>query len=145
MLDKRLVWPIAVLLSAACTASLCGQGLVWNFLGDTQIDGIHNHSKIPVSGHYGPFRAVQLRLNGDAIFFERVIVRFSDGTSEELAIGHRVLAGAHVIDLAGEPRTLESVELWYFRESWEHRPRVTLYGTVDALNVANRESPAYGL
>jgi hypothetical protein len=21
------------------------------------------------------------------------------------------------------------VELWYFKEHWEHRPRVTLYGT----------------
>ena len=145
MLNKQLVWCIAVLLSAAGANALHGQGLLWNFLGDTQIDGIQNHNKIQVSGQHGPFRAVQLRVSGDGIFFERLVIRFSNGTSEEFPIGHRILPGAHMIDLAGEPRTLESVELWYFRESWEHLPRVTLYGTVNDLDIANRESPTYGL
>ena len=143
MLNKQLAWPIAVLLGAAFASSLCGQGLVWYFLGDTPIDGIHNHNRIQVSDHYGPFRAVQLRVSGDAIFFEHMVIRFSNGTSKDLAIGHRILPGSHIIDLAGDPRTLDSVEFWYFTESWEQRPRVTLYGTVDALNV-DRESPKYG-
>jgi hypothetical protein len=116
-------------LAAVFSTSLYGQGLFWSFLGDAQIDGIHDHNKIQVSGRYGPFRAVQLRVSGDAIFFDRVVVCYSNGTSEELAIGHRFSPGAHVIDLLGEPRALESVELWYFKEPWEHRPRVTLYGT----------------
>ena len=129
MLNKTLIRPVAVLLAAAFITSLHGAGIVWNFLGDTQIDGMHDHNKIRVRGRYGPFRAVQLRVSGDAIFFERVVVSYSNGTSEDLPIGHRFSPGAHIIDLVGEPRPLESVELWYFKEPWEHRPRVTLYGT----------------
>ena len=129
MLNKQLVWPIAVLLATAVSAPLHGEGIVWNFLGDTQIDGMHDHNKIQISGRYGSFRAVQLRISGDAVFFERVVVSYSNGTSEELAIGHRISPGDHIISLAGEPRPLESVELWYFKEPWEHHPRVTLYGT----------------
>jgi hypothetical protein len=31
--------------------------------------------------------------------------------------------------LAGKPHAVESVELWYYREPWDHNPRVTLYGS----------------
>jgi len=130
MLNKRVVF-IVLLLAAALSTSICAQSLVWNFLGDANIDDIHDHNKIQVSGRHGPFRAVQLRVTGDAIFFQRVVVFYGNGTSEELVIGHRIWpeGKTHIIDLAGDPRALESVELWYFKEPWEHHPRVSLYGT----------------
>jgi hypothetical protein len=33
------------------------------------------------------------------------------------------------MNLTGGHRTLEGVEVWYFKQPWEHRPRITLYGT----------------
>jgi hypothetical protein len=130
MLKKQVVVTLVVFLALVFDASLYARGLVWNFLGDTHIDGAQDHDRIQVGLRHGPFRAVLLRVS-DAIFIQRVVVYYVNGTSEELVIGDRVSpeGRTHVIDLTGEDRALESVELWYFKEHWEHRPRVILYGT----------------
>jgi hypothetical protein len=131
MLNTRARWAsCAFLLAATLSTSLYARGLMWSFLADAYIDAAHDHDKIPVNARHDPFRAVQLRVSGDAVFLQRVVVRYSNGTSEELAIGRRILPeGAQIMDLTGESRVLESVELWYFQEPWEHHPRVRLYGT----------------
>ena len=130
MQKKPVSWWIAVLLVFAVTVPVYGEGVVWRFLGDTHIDGARDHDKIQV-GEQGTFRAVQLRVSGDPIFCQRVVVNFGNGTSKELAIGGRISSEgkANIIDLTGEPRALKSVELWYFKEPWAHYPRVSLYGT----------------
>jgi hypothetical protein len=130
MLKKQVVLALAVFLALVFDTSLYARGLVWDFLGDTHIDGAHDHDRIQVGLRHGPFRAVQLRVS-DPIFFQRVVVYYVNGTSEELAIGDRVSpeGRTRVIDLTGEGRALESVELWYFKEQWQHSPRVILYGT----------------
>jgi hypothetical protein len=65
-----------------------------------------------------------------ANFFEKVIVHFHDGSHEELVIRDRIPAGGQTraIDLPGERRVIESVELWYGKARWEHRPKVALFG-----------------
>jgi hypothetical protein len=130
MLKKQVVLALVAFLTLVFHTSLYARGLVWDFLGDTHIDGAQDHCRIQVGLRQGPFRAVQLRVS-DSIFIQRVVVYYANGTSEGLAIGDRVSpeGRAHVIDLNVEGRALESVELWYFKEHWEHRPRVILYGT----------------
>jgi hypothetical protein len=130
-MKKQAVWPIALLLALAFGSWLSARGLVWDFLGVTHIDGIGDHDKIQVGRRDGPFRAVQLRVSNDAVFLQRVVVYYDNGTSEEVPIGVRISpeGTTRVINLTGERRVLESVEVWYFREPWEHRPRVSLYGT----------------
>jgi len=131
MPNRRAIWPIAVFLAVTFTTSLYARGLMWSFLAETYIDGVHDHDKIQVSGRHEQFRAVQLRLSGDAIFLQRVVVRYTNGASEELAIGHRIFPEGRdqIMDLGGDPGVLESVELWYFQEPWVHHPRVRLYGS----------------
>jgi hypothetical protein len=69
-----------------------------------------------------------LRVSGEAIFFDRLVVHFGDGTSQESVVSGRLLGGSkYIIELPGE-RALEGVELWYFKESWGHTPKVSLYG-----------------
>jgi hypothetical protein len=70
-----------------------------------------------------------LRVSGEAIFFDRLVVHFDDGTSQKLIISDRILPGGrnYLIDLLRE-RSLETVELWYYKEAWGHNPRVSLYG-----------------
>jgi hypothetical protein len=130
MLKKQVVLPVLAFLALALDTSLYARGLVWDFLGDTHIDGAQDHNRIRVGLRQGPFRAVQLRVS-EPIFIQRVVVYYANGTSEVLAIDNRVSSEGRtqVIALTGEGRVLESVELWYFKEHWEHRPRVTLYGT----------------
>ena len=131
MLKKRIVLFLACLAGFASTLSLHARGQVWDFLGDTQIDGTKDHDRIQVTRRNGVFHTIQLRVSGDAIFLDRVVVHFGDGTSEQLAVRGRIWPEGrnHTIDLSGERRAVESVELWYYKEPWEHNPRVTLYGS----------------
>jgi len=130
MRKRWIVCLIAMFLALGSSAPLSSHGLLWRFLGDTRIGG-QDHDRIQVDGSHGPFRAVQLRVNGDAIYCQKLVVNYSDGASEELIIGDRMAGGgvARVIDFKGGARVLKSVEFWYFKEPWEHAPRVTLYGT----------------
>lgn len=131
MLKKRILLLSACLAGFASTIPLHAQGQVWDFLGDRRIDGTRDHDSIQVTRRNGTFHAIQLRVSGDAIFFDRIVVHFGDGTSEQLAVQDRIWPGGrtHTIDLSRERPVVESVELWYYKESWEHNPRVTLYGS----------------
>jgi hypothetical protein len=135
MVKKQAGLALMVFLALAHCASLSARGLVWDFLGDTQIDGAKDHDRIQVGLRRGPFRAVQLRVS-DPVFIQRVVIYYANGTSQELVVDGRVSSEGrtHVIDLTGEGRPLDSVELWYFKEHWEHRPRVILYGTHSCQN-----------
>lgn len=130
MLKKQVVLAFGVFLALVFGISVYARGLVWDFLGDTHIDGAQDHDRIQVGLRPGPFRAVQLRVS-DSIFIQRVVVYYANGTSEELVVGDRVSPEGRnrVVDLNVEDRALGSVELWYFNEHWKHRPRVILYGT----------------
>ena len=121
----------ASLLALAGTICLPAQGQVWDFMGDAQISGTRNHEKIQVTRRNPIFHAIQLRVSGDAIFFDHIVVHFGDGTSEEMAVEGRIWPGGknRVIGLSGERRAVESVELWYYKEFWEHSPKVILYGS----------------
>ena len=53
-----------------------------------------------------------------------------NGTQEEIPIRARIPDGGQtrVIDLPGERRIIKSVDLWYGKDKWSHRPKVSLYG-----------------
>jgi hypothetical protein len=121
----------ACLLALASAICLPARGQVWDFLGDAHINSTRDHEKIQVTRRNAVFHAIQLRVSDDSIFFDRVVVHFGDGTSEEMAVEGRIWPGGknRVISLSGERRAVESVELWYYKEPWEHNPRVILYGS----------------
>jgi hypothetical protein len=129
------------LLAVAFASSLLAGGQFWDFLGYTQVSSSQDHGRIQVSRRDVHFHTIQLRVSGEAIFFDRVVIHFDDGTSQQLIVSDRISPGArnYVIDLLGE-RSLESVELWYYKEPWGHNPKVSLYGVRslegDGQNVA---------
>jgi hypothetical protein len=116
-------------LILAFATSLFARGLFWDFLGYTQVDSSQDHGRIQITRRDVHFRTIQLRVSGDAIFFDRLVVRFDDGSSQELMVSDRISPGGrnYLIDLLSE-RSLESVELWYYKEPRVHNPRVSLYG-----------------
>lgn len=131
MRGKSISRVFAWFLVISSIISLPAHALTWNFLGNKKIDGTRDHEKLEIRRHTGAFRAIQLRVTGEAIFFDRIVVHFEDGKSEELAVGSRIGpdGSAKVIALSGESRAVESVELWYYTERWESNPTVTLYGS----------------
>lgn len=100
----------------------------WVYLGSAHIDGNADHDTIRVGGSER-FHTIQLRVHGGAVDFERVIVHYGDGSQEELASRERVRDGGKTkeVDLPGEHRALDSVEIWYAKEKWDRRPEVRLY------------------
>jgi hypothetical protein len=99
-------------------------------LGDASVDGARDRDTINVGRRAGAFRAIQLRVHGGAVNFDRVIVRYGNGTQEELQIRSTVPSGGQtrIIDLPGERRIIQSVDFWYGKATWMRRPRVSLYG-----------------
>ena len=121
---------VAAILVLALATSSFGRGQFWDFLGCTQVDAGHDHGRIQIVRRDRLFRTIQLRVSGEAMFLDRVVMHFGNGTSQELIVSERISPGGkdYVIDLPGESRALESVELWYYKEPWGHNPRVNLYG-----------------
>src|SRR5277367_989648 len=132
---RSVAWLLALTLT---TTSLYARGQFWNFLGSTQFDSSRDHGRIQIVRRDRLFRTIQLRVGDEAIFFDRLVVHFGDGSRYESAISGRVLGGSnYIIELPSE-RALESVELWYFKEPWGHTPKVSLYG----VSLPNAEGEA---
>jgi hypothetical protein len=99
-------------------------------LGNSYVDGAVDHDSIKVGRSDGFFRAIRLRISSGAINFDRVVVRYGNGTREEIPIRSRIPDGGRTraIDLPGVRRMIQSVDLWYGKDHWSKRPRVSLYG-----------------
>ena len=136
----RKNWLVGLVVALAFGASLYAQDRDrdrdrddegrWAFLGSRHVDGHRDHDVISVGMRDGKFRAVQLRVEGGAVDFHRVVVHFGNGTSEEIAFRERIPDGGRTrpIDLPGDRRIIRSVELWYGKENWLRRPKVDLFG-----------------
>ena len=121
-----------LLVSCASLSAQSVQGGRMVHLGDAHVDGAVDHDTIRVGRTQGTYRAIQLRVSGGAIHFDRVIVRYGNGTQEELAIRDLIPGGGRtrIIDLPGERRIIRSLDLWYAKANWRKRPKVSLYGVV---------------
>jgi hypothetical protein len=104
----------------------------WEFLGQTTVDGLRDRDRIVVGRHEGRFQSIQLRVTGAPVEFQRVVVNYANGTSEEVEFRDYIPAGGQTraIDLRGNERSINSVDFLYSRARWSRgaRPRVTLYG-----------------
>jgi len=103
----------------------------WILLGTAHVDKNEDHKTIHVGTAAGSFHQIQLRVNGAAIDLQRVVVHFENGAQEELpSVNDRIRSGGKTrdIDLPGERRTIDGVELWFSKEYPDTRPEVSLYG-----------------
>jgi hypothetical protein len=102
----------------------------WEYLGQSNVDGVRDHDSIRVNAR-GAYRAIQLRVQGGEIEFQRVIVHFGNGADSEVEIRDHIRAGGQTraIDLPGDNRRINSVEVWYGKGNWgRRRPNLKLYG-----------------
>lgn len=102
----------------------------WEYLGQSNVDGLRDHDSIRVNAR-GSFRAIQLRVQGGEIDFQRVVVHFGNGADSEVEVRDHIRAGGQTraIDLPGDNRRITSVEVWYGKGNWgRRRPNLRLYG-----------------
>jgi hypothetical protein len=107
-----------------------GYGGGETYLGQANVDGSADHDEIAVADDKA-YRAIQLRVKGSPVEFQRVIVHYGNGQSETLPTPYRIEPGGSTrwVDLPGDRRRIRGVELWYRRGGWGNsRPRVELYG-----------------
>ena len=104
--------------------------LNWVFLGQRHVDGHADQDNIEVKPDEGKFRAIQFRVNGGLVKFSKIIVHFRDGSREELNVRADVGSGqrTRAIDLPGNRRLIQRVEMWYAKANWRTRPSINLYG-----------------
>lgn len=129
MLRKYSYCVLALLIVIGLGGSALAQHGRWQFLGSSHVDGNSDHDKINVNNGQ-TCRAIQLRVSGSAIQFDKVVVRYGNGTQQELALHNKIPAGgqSRSIDLPGAQRAIDRVELWYEKASWGSKPEVQLYG-----------------
>lgn len=101
----------------------------WEYLGQAHVDGRADHDRISVNSGQS-FRSILLEVQGGAVEFSRVVVHFENGGDHEVQVRERIRSGdrTRAIDLPGDRRRIQSVELWYEKGNWRRRPTVKLYG-----------------
>jgi len=101
----------------------------WVYLGQTTVNGQSDYDRIGIGRSEGRFQSIQLRVEGGPVEFQRVVVNYSNGTSEEVEVRDRIPAGGQTraIDLRGGERSISSVEFFYGNAHWRGA-RVSLYG-----------------
>jgi len=120
---------VACLLTLSFAAPMLARGQAWAFLGYGQVDLRQDHSSVQVTRRDCFLRTIQLRVS-DAVFFDRLVAHYANGTSQVFSIGERIFPGGrnYIIQLDGEGRLLESVDLWYYQEPGARNSSVSLYG-----------------
>jgi hypothetical protein len=125
------MWAFLLLMGVG-QAALAQRARQWVLLGQTTVDGQRDRDRISIGRTEGRFQSIQLRVTGGPVEFQRVVVNYGNGTSEELEVRENIRAGGQTraIDLRGTDRIINSVDFLYSKGTWRPsaRPRVTLYG-----------------
>lgn len=114
--------------SASAQAQHRNRGMA--LLGERHIDGRMDTDKIDVGKDAGTFRAIQFRVEGGTVNFDRISVKYLNGQTEEISVRSEIPSGGRtrLIDLPGERRVIESISMWYSKGEWRTRPSVRVYG-----------------
>jgi hypothetical protein len=105
----------------------------WVYLGESNVDGNADHDRIRIGRDDGRFRALQIRVERAPIEFQRVVVHYGNGSAERIDIRNRIRPGGRtrVINLRGNDRVIESVEVWYARARYNsEKPKLRLFGRI---------------
>jgi hypothetical protein len=122
-----VVFAIALLCCFGPAARAAGG---WVYLGQSHVDGQHDHDDIKVGVEDGRFHFLQIRVANGPIEFDHIVVHYGDGEPETLQVRDVIRAGRHsrAIPLQGD-RYVKSFELWYSKANpASGKPEVNLWG-----------------
>lgn len=91
----------------------------WDHLGERVVSDQLDHDTIVVTAAEGIFSELQLRVEDRAVEFRRVVVHYANGEEQEIPLRVSIRAGgkSRAIDLEGNRRVIQSVDLWYDAQS----------------------------
>jgi hypothetical protein len=118
MFKKKILFSVLFAALIAGT-SLAAHAQHWASLGSRDVSNRVDHDTIVVTGSRGTFKRLKFTVTKRAIEFYRVVVHYSNGTSESLALRQHIPAGGETrqIDLRGNNRIIRSIEFWYNAKS----------------------------
>lgn len=111
---RRVVLLMLVMCGAAVSVD-AQRGPRWTRLGARDVTDRADHDTIMVTSSEGRFNAVQFRVRGHAVDFQRVVIHFGNGEDQNVALRHTIPAGgeSRVVDIDGRDRVIRSIEFWY--------------------------------
>ncbi|HEV7705603.1 MAG TPA: hypothetical protein VGO46_15000 [Gemmatimonadaceae bacterium] len=127
---SAVMFAVLLVVTAASSASAQHGGGKWSLLGERHIDGRADNDKIDIGKDNGSYRAIQFRVQGGTVNFDRISVKYLNGEHEEIDVRSEIPPGGRTraIDLPGNRRVIESISMWYSKGNWRTRPTVRVYG-----------------
>ncbi|MGD9587966.1 MAG: hypothetical protein AB7Q37_07250 [Pyrinomonadaceae bacterium] len=126
---KRIAVISAVLVIFAVSA--ISASAQWESLGSKEVKDRSEQDTWNASGK-GEFRRIKLAVQHRPVRFYRLKVTFENGQVQEIEIRNLIRAGGETraIDLVGNDRRIDKVEVWYEAHTVRRgvRSQVTLYG-----------------
>lgn len=102
----------------------------WIYLGQSHVDGQHDHDNIEVGKAAGRYRFLQIRVVNAPIEFDHIVVHYGNGEPQTLQVRNVIRAGgkSRAIELQGD-RLVQSFEIWYGKANpGSGKPELTLWG-----------------
>ena len=111
---KKYLWLFIAFLLSATTIVNAQQIGRWEKLGERSVDFKTDKDVIRAAGK-GTFTRLKFRVKGNDVEFKKVIVKFANGSSQELKIRQFIPAGGETreIDLRGNKRIIKEIVFYY--------------------------------
>ena len=120
---------LTAILIVGVAHSVGAQRRGWQLLGTKSIEGHVDYDEIKCHGKE-TFTALQFRVTGAAVQFDRIVVEYGNHNSRPypFRLLVRPNGASPVLDLVGGERDIANVKFWYEKASWGTKPEVRLYG-----------------
>lgn len=87
----------------------------WEHLGSKTVKLNGDHDVIIVGSHEGDFRKLQILVRENGVFFNSMVVVYSNGGNDQIPLSFHIPAGgkSRLIDLRGGERSIRRIEFSY--------------------------------
>lgn len=130
MLRKLLIIS-SVLFTLTVSASVVS-AQNWDNLGSKEVLDRSEQDTWHVGAGKGEFRKIKLTVQRKAVRFYKLTVKFENGQTQDIELRNVIPAGgsSRIIDLVGNDRRIDKVDVWYEAQTARRgvRSQVTLYG-----------------
>jgi hypothetical protein len=129
MFKKLIILSSVLFVLSAGAVSASAQ---WVDLGTKEVKDRSEQDTWHVGKGKGEFRRIKIAVGDRAVRFYRLRVTFENGRTQEIELRNLIAAGgeSRAIDLDGNARFIDKVDIWYeaFTPRRGRRSHVTLWG-----------------